>query len=424
MQTWRSLPILCLLLLPDLLFAADWACWRGPGVRGVSPEKNLPSQWSVESGEQVAFAIDVLPWGNSSPVVVGGRVYLTSQTEDKRLHVIALDGDGGREVWSREVGGGTARQVHRRHNMATPTPVAEGDRVWALFGTGDLVCLSREGEPLWRRSLTEDLGEYKILWGMATSPILFKDCIFIACMHAGPSYVLAVDKLTGKDLWKKDRDLPCVGEATDSYSTPILVRVKERTELVVAGADHVNAYDPKTGEQLWISSGLKIEHKYGRSIVSPTSGDGYVVASSSNFSNLGRTIALRAGGSGDVTKTHRVWTYDKASPDCPTPVIYQGYVYMVRDDGIGTCVELASGQVKWTKRLFRGDAKASPIAGDGKVYFFSLEGECLVLEAGPEGKTVARNRVDGAGLVATPAISGGKLWIRTKKKLYAIGRKS
>ncbi|MCZ6793814.1 MAG: PQQ-binding-like beta-propeller repeat protein, partial [Planctomycetota bacterium] len=231
----------------------------------------------------------------------------------------------------------------------------------------------------------------------------------------------AVDKSTGENLWRKSRALPCVGEATDSYSTPILVRHDGRTELVVAGADHVNAYDPRSGEQLWISAGLQIEHKYGRTIASPTWGDGYVVAPSSNFDNLGRTIALRVGGRGEITETHRAWTYDKASPDCPTPLIYQGYVYLVRDDGVGTCIELKTGRVLWTKRLLRGDTKASPIAGDGKVYFFGIKGACVVLRAGPEGEVVAQGDVDGSGLIATPAISGGRLWIRTKAKLHAIG---
>src|SRR5690606_38789234 len=239
---------------------------------------------------------------------------------------------------------------------------------------------------------------------------------FVVCMHSGPSYVLAIDKRTGERLWKKPRDLPCVGEATDSYSTPVIARHGDRTMLVVAGADHVNAYDPATGDELWISSGLKIEHEYGRSIASPTFGNGVVVAPSPNFGNLGRIIAVPVDGRGEITEKRR-WAFEKASPDCPTPLVDEGLVYMIRDDGVATCVDLVTGKQAWQNRLFRNEVRASPVAGDGKVYFVSTRGEVVVLEAGREGKELARNRLPAQALIATPAIADGRLWVRTRDKL-------
>jgi outer membrane protein assembly factor BamB len=401
--------------------AGDWPGWRGEDGNGVSSDTGLPSEWSAE--KNVVWSIDLPQWGNSSPCIVGDRIYITSQTEDTSLHVIAIDREKGEIVWKRSVGQGT-KNHHKLHNMASPTCVAEKDRVWALFGTGDLFCLDRAGETQWKRNLEKDHGDYKILWGMASSPRLHGDRLFIACMTGGPSYVLALDKKTGDALWKTERKLPCVGEAVDSYSSPILFRAGKSVELVVAGADHVSGYDLVTGKQRWISSGLSIPHDYGRTIASPTARDGMVFAASSGYGGLGRVLALRMTDevAGDVTKTHRAWTYKKHAPDCPSPLFYRGLVYVVRDNGVASCLDGRSGAVRWRERLFRGDCKASPVAGDGKVYFTSVKGEVTVLKAGPERQVLATNRIPGR-VIATPALSDGVVYVRARDKLWAFGKK-
>jgi outer membrane protein assembly factor BamB len=397
------------------LAAGDWPMWRGRDTLGISDEKGLVAEVDAAAAD----VVELPAWGNSSPVIIGDRVYLTAQIEDSSLIVIAIDRGTRKIVWQKPVGKGT-RKSHELHNMASPSVAAEKGRIVALFGTGDLVCLDPSGDEIWRRQLEKDHGEYRILWGMATSPLILGERVFVACMHGGPSYLLAIDKQTGKDIWKATREHPCVGEAVDSYSTPAIARVGDRAEIVVAGADHVDAYDPISGKRLWVSSGLKIEHEYGRSIASPTFGDGVVVAPSSNFSNLGRVIAVRAGGDGDVSEK-RLWDYAKASPDCPTPLIYGGRVYMARDDGVGTCLELASGKVLWTERLFRGDVKASPVGGDGKVYFASVRGEVVILEAGDTLREIARGQLPAKKLIATPALASGALWIRDREQLIVLG---
>ncbi|MBI4586761.1 MAG: exo-alpha-sialidase [Planctomycetes bacterium] len=405
------------------LSGADWPYFRGPNAVGVSSESGLPSRWSfaVKDGavqsENVAWSADLPEWGNSSPVAVGERIYVTSQLEDETLWAIAIDRQSGSLAWKREVGRGMLK-AHKLHNMATPTAAAEKDRLWALFGTGDLACLSRDGEILWKRNLPADHGEYKILWGMGSSPLLYKDHLIVICLHGGPSYVLALDKNTGRDAWKANRSLPAEGEAVDSYSSPVFQEVNGRTELIVSGADHLTAYDPESGKSLWLANGLKINHPYGRTMSSPGAENGIVVACSASIQALGTMIAVPAGGAGDISAAGPLWRYEKFTPDCPSPLCYRGYVYAIRDDGMTSCLEQKSGKLLWKDRL-EGDFKASPVGGDGKVYFLNMDGQCTVVEAGPEKKVLSVNAVEGSA-IATPAISDGAIFIRTRSRLYAI----
>ena len=405
--------LICLLcgLVPGSR-AADWVCWRGPDGLGVSAEKNLPVQWSKE--KNIAWKLEVPGRGASSPIVVADRVYLTTQTPDTGLHVLAIDRERGELLWDREIGRGKLH-ANNLHNMATPTPVSDGERVWALFGTGDIVCLDRAGKVLWQRNLVKEYGEYKTNHGYGTSPMLLDGRLFIACMHQGPSYLLALDAQTGKNLWKKERSLEPKDEAQDSYSSPLFLRVDGRAQVVLAGAESVNAYDPAAGEQIWICGGLKVPHPYGRTISGPTAGDGVVVAIASGFQNRGFAVGLKAGGTGES----RLWTCNKFSPDCPTPVAYQGNLFFIRDDGMASCLDLKTGEPHWQERLFSANVKVSPVAGDGKIYFVSGQGNCAVVRAAAKFEVLATNELNEAAL-STPAISHGRLFVRTERQLYCV----
>jgi len=396
--------------------AEDWPGWRGPDGLGVSRETGLPWRWSAT--ENIAWKTPVPGQGTSSPAIAGDRVHLTSQGEDTGLRVLAFDRASGRLLWDREIAKGTGK-AHQLHNMATPTPAADAAHVWALFGTGDLACLDREGNIVWQRNLQKDHGAYNILWGMGTSPMLHHGRLFIACMHQGPSYLLAVDAKTGKDLWKADRNLGAKDESPDSYSSPVFLRDKGRTQVVLAGADHVTAHDAQTGEQLWISGGLAVPHKAGRTISGPAAGDGVVVAVASGFQNRGWLLAVRGGGRGDVTASHRQWEARRNAPDCPTPVVYQDMVFLIRDDGIASCLDLKTGQAHWSERLFAANVKVSPVAGDGRVYFMSGTGETKVLRAGAKFEVLAENPL-GEETLCSPALSQGKMFVRTRGHLWAI----
>jgi len=396
--------------------AADWPCWRGPDGLGVSAEKNLPTRWSKSTN--IAWHLEIPGKGASSPTVVGDRLYLTTQTKETALRVLAIDAKNGKLLWDREVAQGK-QHANNIHNMATPTPVADASHVWARFGTGDFACLDRDGNIVWHRALGQEFGHYKANHGMGTSPMLLDGRLFIAVMHQGPSFLLALDAATGKDVWKKDRNLNAKEEANDSYSSPIILRPRGRPQIVLAGAESVTGHDPATGETLWSHGGMNVAHSFGRTIAGPTAADDTVIAVASGFQNRGYTVAVNASGKGKVK--NRLWTLEKFSPDCPTPVIYEGRVYCVRDDGNVSCLDLKTGQTRWQERPFSENVKVSPVAADGKVYFTTGQGNCYVVRAGDKFELLARNELAEATL-ASPAISGGKIFLRTESRLYCFAQ--
>jgi outer membrane protein assembly factor BamB len=393
---------------------ADWPCWRGPDGLGVSHEKDLPAAWDKD--KNIAWRMDVPGRGASSPIVAGERVYLTTQTEDLGLHVLAIERGSGRLLWDKEIGRGTLH-ANSLHNMATPTPVSDGNHVWAMFGTGDLACLDASGDLVWHRNLVKEYGEYKTNHGYGSSPMLDEGRLFIVCMHQGPSYVLAIDAGSGKNIWKKDRTLGLDDEAQDSYSSPIFVRSGGRTQVVIEGAETVTSYEPVTGEQLWFSGGLKVPHHAGRTISGLTAGEGVLIAVASGFQNRGYTVALAPEVMHEGSR--KLWTQTKYSPDCPTPAIYTGNVFMIRDDGNASCLDLKTGEPGWQERLFSENVKVSPVIGDGKVYFLSGQGNCTVVKAATTFEVLATNQLNQATL-STPAISHGELFIRTRGFLYCV----
>jgi outer membrane protein assembly factor BamB len=232
---------------------------------------------------------------------------------------------------------------------------------------------------------------------------------------------LALDAKFGKNLWQKDRNLEPKDEAQDSYSSPLFLRVNGHTQVVLAGAENINAYDPATGEQLWIHGGLTVPHHSGRTISGPTAGEGMIVAVASGFQNRGYTVALRTGGKGVIPESARAWTSSKFSPDCPTPVIYEGNLFSIRDDGMASCLNLKTGEPQWQERLFTANVKVSPVAGDGKIYFLSGQGNCAVVRASKKLEILATNELNESTL-SSPCISDAHLFLRTEGHLYCVGK--
>ena len=398
------------------IHGADWPCWRGPDGLGVSHERDLPVVWGPD--KNVGWRVEIAGKGASSPIVTGERVHLTTQTDDNGLHVLAFERTTGRLVWDREIGRGRLH-ANGLHNMATPTPVSDGEHIWAMFGTGDLACLDALGNVVWQRNLVKEYGAYKTLHGYGSSPMLDEGKLFIVCMHQGPSYVLALDARSGKNLWKKDRNSGLEDEAQDSYSSPIFLRQNGHMQLAIEGAESVTAYDPAKGEQLWNTGGLKVPHHAGRTISGPAAGEDVLIAVASGFQNRGYTVALAADAKNEATR--KLWTQNKYSPDCPTPVVYEGMVFMMRDDGNASCLELKTGEPLWQERLFSDNVKVSPVAGDEKVYFLSGQGNCTVVKASRKFEALATNELHQATL-STPGISHGALFIRTEGFLYSFAK--
>ncbi|MFP6668817.1 MAG: PQQ-binding-like beta-propeller repeat protein [Pirellulales bacterium] len=401
-----------------------WPQFRGPRGDGLSAESNLPTKWSEKEG--TLWKTDLPGRSNSSPAVTKNRIDLTTQMPDDSLWVVSIDRRNGKIVRKLKVGSGTlattgpAKLYAYRHNAATPSPVSDEDNIWAFFGTGLLVCIDAgTGEMKWRRDLVSDYGKYNITFGMGSSPRLWGNAVYIACMTKGASYVVAVDKKTGKEIWKTDRKLPAKDDGPDAYSTPVVLNIHNQDQLVVTGSDHVNAYGLLTGKQLWITDGLMIDSPYGRIIASAVAEEGVVVATSGNPAGAGKghIMAVRPG-QGDVRAT-KLWKHGKSTPDSASPVCVNGKVYALADAGIVTCLDLGTGKVDWVERLGKGPFHASIVAGDGKLYCLSIEGNCTVMQAGSEAKVLSTNKLSGT-FYATPAISDGVLYLRAYERLYAI----
>ena len=423
--------------------ASNWPQWRGPGSQGVSAERNLPIAWTRT--ENVAWAAALAGEGTSSPIVWEDTVIVTSQIggspragrgahpllarDDKALAVRERaigDGDSGgaaevtlvvqalgradgRELWRHRIDvGGTLPVVHEKHNMATPTPATDGRRVYAWFGTGHLVALDMAGRLVWSRDIAREYAPFRTTWGHGSSPALSDGLLFLLCDHLDESYLLALDAATGKEVWKADR-----GSQRVSHSTPVVVRGPKGDELLVNSSERLDAYDPRSGALLW-----HLGSPRQTPIPSAVSHDGLIFLSR-GYRNSDY-MAIRAGGRGDVSATHVEWRTPAGASYVPSVVHYEGLLYLTNEVGVVTCADARTGETIWRQRL-GGVFFASPVAGDGKVFFTSETGETFVLRAGRSPGRLASNDL-GERFLASPAISGGQLFLRGDDRLFAVGR--
>ena len=407
--------------------AQEWGQFRGATGSGVSSSKALPTSWNED---KVAWSVELPGQGNSSPAVNENAVFVTSQTKDLGLHVLAFSQSNGKPLWSERVGKGKlaakgpANLYAHRHNAATPSPVADNESVWAFFGSGVLVCLDAEsGELNWEVNMVEEYGAYDITFGMGSTPRLVGNKVIVSCMTKGASYVVALNKDTGELVWKHDRRFPAKDDGPDAYSTPTVVQVSGKKQIVVTGSDHINAYDPATGDQLWFSSGLQIASPYGRIIASPVADSGVVVATSANpgGGGLGHIMAWKLGGKGNVRDSNALWRHAKSTPDSSTPVALNGLLFTLADNGVASCLDIRTGEVKWVKRLPTGTSYASLVAGGGNVYAIGINGTAVVFAADTTGEIVSTNKLEGQ-FYSTPALVGNTIYLRSYERLLAVTR--
>jgi outer membrane protein assembly factor BamB len=399
--------------------ADNWPQWRGPALNGVSAEKNLPVKWSPTEG--ITWKLPVPSRSGATPIVWGDRIFLNVALQDATgdLELWCVDRAKGAVLWRKPLGGGNHRE--RKQNMSSPSPVTDGTHVWVMTGTGVLKAFDFAGTEKWSRDIQQDYGRFGLNWGYASSPLLYEDALYVQVLHGmktdDPSYLLRIDKTTGKTVWKVERPTAAIQESPDAYTTPALLKYGSTTEIVVTGGDVVTGHDPATGKELWRSDGLNPRNipSY-RIVASPVVVGGLIIAPTRERPML----ALKPGGKGDITETHRVWSFDMG-PDVPTPVSDGTLVYVVRDNGVVHALDLKTGAIVWgPERLRPGTYSASPILGDGKIYLTSEEGVTSVFTAGPKFELLAENAVDEYTL-SSIAISQGQLFLRTDKHLYAIG---
>ena len=411
----RVLLAASLVTLAGSLRAENWPQWRGPNGDGTSPERGLPTEWSAT--RNVAWKLDLPGPAGSTPVVWGDRIFLTS-ADDKDLVVIGAS-TAGKELWRRKLGTGNQTVRGDEGNSASASPVTDGKQVWAFVGTGDLACYDFEGVEKWKANLQERHGSYKIQFGMTSTPVLFEDTLYLMCIHSADSYLLALDKATGKDRWKHLRKTDARNECEHSYASPILYRDAERTLILVHGGDYLTAHRLDNGGEVWRCGALNPRESYNdtlRLIASPVCRPGLVVVPSAKN---GPVHGLRPDGKGDVTATHRTWTRPKETPDVPTPAIHDGLVYLLREGGDMICVEADTGKEVYHERVHTQHHRASPVVADGKVYCAATDGVVTVLQAGRAFKVLASNTIDDH-ISSTPVAAGGKLYLRSYTALWAI----
>lgn len=410
----------CVLLafFPSAVEAEDWGGFRGTGGQGISSETGIPIKWS--NSDNIAWKTAIPGEGWSSPVIHGDHVFVTSTSDDGRsCHVICVDRRSGKIAWNTKVFEQQIRKKRNENSHATPTPTTDGRRVYAVFSSGRMVAVDFEGEVAWTNHDVKFYSHH----GLAASPILYKDLVIMP--YDGSSdgennklgwkipwrqaVLLAVDKETGTVRWRGKRGLSRL-----AHVTPNILRENGSDQIISGAGDAVQGFDPNNGKLIW-----SIYSKGEGVTPSIVVGDGLVFSCSGFEEPTIRVI--RMGGQGDVTRSHMAWEQKKGVPSLASMLYVKPYIYSVTDTGIVTCFLADTGDIAWQERI-GGKHSASPIYADGRIYFLTeAEGESVVIEAGPNLKILARNRIDEK-CKASIAVSQGNLFIRSEQHLFCIGK--
>jgi outer membrane protein assembly factor BamB len=406
-----SLLVLLTLGLPSL--ADNWPAWRGRDASGHANEKDLPLTWSAT--ENVKWKARLPGPGNSTPAVWGRKILLT-QSLDKagqRRATLCFDRADGKLLWQRDVDFQGKESTHIDNPYCSASPATDGERAVVSHGSAGVFCYDLDGKELWRR----DLGLFEHIWGNAASPVVYRDLVILNCGPGERTFLLAVDKHTGRDVWKVDEPGGMYGhknsEWIGSWSTPVVATIDGRDELIMTWPEAVKAYDPLTGQLLWTCRGLT-RLVYTSPLVTPRA-----VVAMSGFH--GSALAVRPGGRGDVTESHRLWHHpDRAPQRIGSGVILGDHVFIANEPGTLQCIELFTGKTLWVERL-GGRSWGNLVHAAGRLYVTNLEGETFVAAARPEFEVLARNPLKERTL-ASIAPADGEIFIRTYEHLWCIGK--
>lgn len=423
------------LVTASLANNANWPQFRGPDGQGNALD-SAPLEWSEEAGVRWKTAIPGRGW--SSPVVAGDQIWMTTAIEsasdpedlekqvkgmaianqmelasDVSLRAICVDRKSGEVLHDFEVVHvDKPNAIHSLNSYASPTPVIDEGRLYCHFGRYGTMCIDPATEKLiWERRF-----EIEHYVGPGSSPVVCGDLLVLTCDGADKQFIVAVDKHTGDTVWQQDRP-PIRATNPDfrkSYSTPLVVEEGDGAQIVIPGAQWIVAYAPEDGREIW-----RFDHGNGFSLVPRPIADETHVYCCTGYQRA-NLLAIRRGGSGDITKSHIDWYHGKQVPTQPSPVLHAGQIYIVSDNGIGQCLDALTGEVVWKKRL-PGTYSASPLRIGDRIYFFNRDGLTTVIDAtSAKGEVIASNQLDG-DLMATPAVVNGEIIARTDTHLYAIG---
>lgn len=394
------------------LAGEDWPQFRGPDGQGHSDSVGLPVTWS--ESQNVAWKTEIPGQGWSSPVVMDGRVWMTTATDEGcSLRAVCVDLESGRllhdvEVFHRD----KPIEKHATNSYASPTPILENGRVYVHFGTMGTACLdAATAQIIWQNQELEL--DHQV--GPGSSPALFENLLLFCCDGTDVQYAAALDKVTGQLAWKTNRS-GVIDKAPDqkkSFVTPLVIRVDGRDLAIMVGAEWAYAYDPRSGQEIWT-----VKHPGFSVAPRPVFGHGLVVVSTGFM--LPQLLAIRPQGAGDITTSGMAWKSDKSVPTKPSPLIVGDELYLISDVGVLTCLDARSGQQHYRRRL-GGNFSASPIAADGRIYCCDEDGRTIVFARGRTYQELASNKLSGR-FMASPAVVGSSLVLRTDTHLYRIDR--
>lgn len=417
----QAVPLLLLAAITMKAHSGDWPQWRGPTGQGISDEKDLPLSWGGKDQENVVWKA-LLPGqegkaaqdqNQSSPIVVRGKVIVTAsywpggidKKEYPEHHVACYQAIDGKRLWDVTIKPGPWKLTDLRGGYTAPTPASDGERVYVAFGSSVLAALDLDGKELWRHQMTP----FKFDVALGASPVLHGDTLLLQCDEVERnSFLLALDKKTGAEKWRKKR--PDVGF---SHSTPVLLRIKDKTQLLAAASGALQGIDPDSGDVLWwcAAQGDTVSPVYGNGLVYLDSGRG------------SRGVAVDPTGEGDVTKTLRKWQTDQVPQGFSSPVVAGEYLFRLHDPSMVRCTRMATGEVMFKERLEEINTAVSPIVtADGRIYIASGR-RSFVLKAGPKLEILGRGHLLDAGSNASPALADGKLFLKGQRYLYCIGRR-
>lgn len=403
-----ALPVMLfvtILVLPSVSVAENWSRFRGENGTGISEEKGFPTQWSAKD---YAWKIDLPGKGHSSPVIWGNQAFITSGDKTGNHRILACyDVTNGKELWKQTI---TLSPVHlhKKNSFASGSPTTDGNRVYVAFaddGHYILAAYTMDGKPVWNR----DFGEFSSQHGPGASPMVYKDCVILTKDMLGPSELIAVDSKTGKDKFR----VPRPEFRRSAYGTPIVVDVAGSPQIIcVSGANGVTGHDPQTGKQLWGSGQMLM-----RTVASPVYGDGVVIAMAGSGGSGKQLLAVELPKEQASEPTVR-FNRKKELPYVPTPVYYQGHLFLWSDSGVVSCLKMSTGDVVWMKRV-GGKFSGSPICVDGRLYCISEDGNVVVVAASPEYEHLGSSPL-GEYSHSTPAVAGGRMLLRTENQLFCI----
>jgi len=398
----------------------NWPQWRGPENNGVSKETKLPVIWS--DTKNIAWKLAMPGQAGSTPVIWGNRIFLTSaEGED---YVLLCIGTDGKQLWKRRLGsGGRSRIMGGEGNDASASPSTDGKHVYAFIGTGDMACFDFDGKEIWSFNIQKRYGQFRIQHGMHNTPLLDGDRLYLAILHNGGHRVVALNKATGAEVWKVERQSDAQDESREAYSSPILWTSGKDSTLVVLGCDYATGHRLSDGLELWRLGDLNSKTNYRgnqRIIASPVASSDLLVVPTARG---GLIVGLKPGAAGTVQANNPFerWRKAKGAPDVPSPLIHDGLVYLVQagSRGFMQCWDAQSGKEFYGESIYDDRYRSSPVYGDGKIYIMSRDGTALVVRAGPKFELLATNNLDD-NFTASPVISNGRIYLRGFNYLYAI----